>query len=92
MCRQHPFLKLQGVQHHAAAVREKQDQILVYLPVIFLELHIIRGGRELRLGLLMPNQLVQLQTTHQQRRRIHLHNLSLDQSSIEMITWVISER
>lgn len=27
MCRQHPFLKLQGVQHHSAAVREKQDQI-----------------------------------------------------------------
>ena len=65
---------------------------MVYLPVIFLELHILRGGRELRLGLLVPNQLVQLQTTHQQRRRIHLRNVGLDQSPIEINTRVISER
>jgi hypothetical protein len=61
-----------------------------HLPVIFLKFHILRRGREFRLGLLVHNQLVQLQATHQQCCRVHLHNVCLDQSPLEINEWIMS--
>ena len=96
VCRQHPFLNLKE-SHHAAAVHQTNRnefpdnyEIKLSLTVIFLKFHILCRGREFRLGLLVPNQLVQLQATHQQCCRVHLHNVCLDQSPLEINEWIMS--